>query len=286
MMAVLMTCHNRRDGTLACLRALRSTLDRAGASARVYLVDDGSTDGTSNAVLSQFPEVQLIRGDGSLFWNHGMRRAFQAAISVGYPMYLWLNDDTILNEDAAALLLSTHHELEAAGDRLSIVVGATHDPESHQQTYGGVVHSSRWHPLRLRLVEPGTTPRRSDTFFGNCVLIPAEVAERVGNLDPVFRHNFGDIDYGFRASKKGCTIWTAPGYVGSCRLNPVEGTWEDRSLTARERWQAARSPKGLPPREWKVVLRRQAPVLWPFYVVLPYVKIPLQTMARHLGRAL
>ena len=280
-----MTCHNRRDGTLACLRALRSTLDRAGASATVYLVDDGSTDGTSIAVLSEFPEVHLIRGDGSLFWNHGMRRAFQAAIDVGYPMYLWLNDDTILNDDAAALLLSTYDELEAAGDRLSIVVGATHDPETHKQTYGGVVHSSGWHPLRLRLVEPGTTPRRSDTFFGNCVLIPTEVAERVGNLDPVFRHKFGDIDYGFRASKQGCTIWTAPGYVGSCRHNPVDGTWEDRSLTARERWRAARSPKGLPPREWTVVLRRQAPVLWPFYVALPYVKIALQTMARHLGRA-
>jgi GT2 family glycosyltransferase len=243
-------------------------------------VDDGSTDGTSAAVLEEFEEVELIRGDGSLFWNHGMRRAFQAASKVGYPIYLWLNDDTILNSDSVILLLTTLKELEAAGDRLPIVVGATQDPETQEQTYGGVVHRSRWHPLRLRLVEPGTSPLPCDTFFGNCVLISARVAGLVGNLDPVFTHTFGDIDYGFRAKKLGCTIWTAPGYVGSCRRNPVEGTWEDRSLTARERWRKAHSPKGLPPGEWKVVLRRQAPLLWPLYLTLPYLKIGIQTMTR------
>lgn len=277
---VLMTCHNRRDTTLACLRALRSAAEIANTPMTVHLVDDGSTDGTSTVVQEEFQEVRLIKGDGSLFWNHGMRRAFQAASEIGYPLYLWLNDDTILNGAALQLLISTLRDLEAAGEPSCIVVGATQDPEKGRLTYGGVVHSSRWHPLRLSLVEPGNVPLPCDTFFGNCALVPARVAGLVGNLDPVFSHTFGDIDYGFRATKLGCTIWTPPGYVGTCPRNSTEGTWEDRTLTARERWQRARTPKGLPPKEWKVVLRRQARLLWPLYLAIPYAKIVLQSIAR------
>ena len=45
--SVLMTCHNRRELTLKCLGLL---LSQIGEDARVYLVDDGSTDGTAVAV--------------------------------------------------------------------------------------------------------------------------------------------------------------------------------------------------------------------------------------------
>lgn len=282
---VLMTCHNRRDRTLACLRALRSASVHAGVSVAVHLVDDGSTDGTADAVQKEFDEVRLIRGDGSLYWNHGMRRAFQAACQVGYPMYLWLNDDTILDEGSMELLLHTRMELETSGRRLAIIAGATQDPKTLEQTYGGVVHSGRWHPLHLRLVEPGTSPLPCDSFFGNCVLVPHDVVDLVGNLDPIFSHTFGDIDYGFRARNLGCTIWTPPGYVGMCPRNSIEGTWEDRSLRARERFRLAQTPKGLPPNEWKVVLRRQSPKLWPLYLTMPYVKIALQSLSRRRPKA-
>ena len=122
------------------------------------------------------------------------------------------------------------------------------------------------------MVEPALSPQRCDTFFGNCVLVPAEVAKLVGNLDPVFAHTFGDIDYGFRATKLGCTIWVAPGYIGECSRNPVGGTWEDHKLPLKQRWEKMRGPKGLPPREWSVILRRQARLLWPLYLAIPYTK--------------
>ena len=63
----------------------------------VYLVDDGSTDGTSEAVKKNFPQVNIIKGDGTLFWNGGMRVAFSKAMESEHDYYLWLNDDTILN---------------------------------------------------------------------------------------------------------------------------------------------------------------------------------------------
>ncbi len=50
VLAVVMTCHNRRETTLRCLRELEAQTLPAGWNMRTYLVDDGSTDGTSAAV--------------------------------------------------------------------------------------------------------------------------------------------------------------------------------------------------------------------------------------------
>ena len=44
-LAALLTCHNRREQTLVCLRALRACTLPAGCDLAVYLVDDGSRDG-------------------------------------------------------------------------------------------------------------------------------------------------------------------------------------------------------------------------------------------------
>jgi GT2 family glycosyltransferase len=59
-----------------------------------------------------------------------------------------------------------------------------------------------------------------DTMHGKCVLIPRSVVQIVGNLDPAFVHYIGDWDYGLRTRQEGCTVWIAPGYLGTCSLNP------------------------------------------------------------------
>ena len=46
--------HNRRDITLQCLRSL-SRIDRTGLDIHITVVDDGSTDGTGDAIREQFP---------------------------------------------------------------------------------------------------------------------------------------------------------------------------------------------------------------------------------------
>ena len=90
--AVLLTVHNRREKTLACLENCYRQIDSMKGddtySFSVYLVDDGSTDGTSEAVLQTYPQTHVINGDGSLFWNHGMRTAWDAAAADEQDFYL------------------------------------------------------------------------------------------------------------------------------------------------------------------------------------------------------
>ena len=55
--AVIIPVHNRRETTLACLRRL--TADGVPAWSRIVVVDDGSTDGTGEAVRVEFPDVEI-----------------------------------------------------------------------------------------------------------------------------------------------------------------------------------------------------------------------------------
>ena len=77
--AILLTVHNRRDKTLKCLECLYRQLPLEEFTADIYLTDDGCTDGTSEAVQEAFPNVHILSGDGNLYWNQGMRLAWDAA---------------------------------------------------------------------------------------------------------------------------------------------------------------------------------------------------------------
>lgn len=270
--AVLITCYNRRSNTLACLACLYQQAVSSDVKIQVYLVDDGSTDGTTAAVQSTYPQTKILSGDGNLYWNGGMRLAFAEALSVKYDYYLWLNDDTLLTPDALTLLLTTHRTLTEQGHANSIIAGSTKDRVTGKPTYGGAMRIQRWYSSKFAFVEPGEVPEERDTVFGNCVLIPDAVAEKVGNLDAVFIHSHGDVDYGLRARQLGCSVWAAPGYVGTCSKNSVRGSWADTSLPLPARLRKAFQPKAFPIRAWTVFVRRHLGPVWVIPWILPYIR--------------
>jgi GT2 family glycosyltransferase len=292
-LAVLLTCFNRKQKTLESLGDLFSQTLPAEIAMQVYLVDDGSTDGTAEAVSAAFPQVNVIRGSGNLFWNRGMYLAFAEAMQVGHDYYLWLNDDTCLYPNAISSLLITSKQLEGQGKPNSIVVGSTCDPTDGTTTYGGVVRSSWWHPFHHRLLEPSQEPQACQTMNGNCVLIPQSVVKRVGNLDPAFTHYAGDYDYGLRAQKHGCPVWIAPGHIGTCGLSAPERLKQNSTLsTSHKHWEKVDHPKGIrtddidlhPFSEWKVFSQRHGGLLWPIYWLIPYRRLLWLSMGATVGK--
>jgi len=278
--AVLITCHNRRIKTLRCLRALFANSLPEGTLLHTILVDDGSTDGTANAVKERFPDVGILVGEGCLYWNGGMRVAFSAAMKADYDFYLWLNDDTLLYPDALARLLITADRLYQTQGKEAIVVGSTQADPDGPVTYGGVRRTSSLRPLKFSLVDPRSEAIECHTMNGNCVLIPSSIAKAVGNLEPSFTHTMGDLDYGLRAGKAGFSIWVVPGYAGTCTHNSLTGSWLDGQLPVFQRLRKLMQPKGLPPREWFVFSMRHAGWLGPAYWLWPYAKVLLSRFVR------
>jgi glycosyltransferase involved in cell wall biosynthesis len=150
--AAVMAAYNRRELTLACLRSLEAQ-QVPGVELDVFVLDDASSDGTSQAIAEQFPQVNVLRGDGHLYWNGGMRRAFGAAIERDYDHYLWMNDDASLDAGAVALLLDGERQLRDRGEEAAIVARSTRHPATGELTSGGVVHPFRWRPFLEELRE-------------------------------------------------------------------------------------------------------------------------------------
>ncbi len=266
--AVLATCFNRRETTLAALAALRDAA--AGLDYHIYLVDDGSTDGTGDAVRRGFPEATVIDGDGSLFWNGGMRTAWRAALGTGSDYYLLFNDDLELGPGSLARMFDFQKEMEAANGAKVITIGKVVDPDTGKITYGGYVVAPG--NSRLRFLRAPDDGRPCDTMNGNCVLIPARAADEVGLLSEHYRHHTGDIDYGLRARDAGYKLFQTREPVGSTPFNHAA-----HAKNARLGWSNRKyilmHPKGVPVKEWLHFCRTHGGMMWPVNFLYRYIKI-------------
>jgi len=256
--------------TLRCLRLLDRQRLPEGWGVKTYLVDDGSSDGTAQAVASMFPEVSLVGGSGDLYWTGGMFMADKFAMTDQPDYLLWLNDDVELYGDAMDVLIRAAQRTE----NRAIVVGAVVDPDSKTVSYGGF-RSSGKRPLDLELMRPNGHIQRAYNMNGNVVLMPRYVRERVGPLDTRFRHNMADMDIGFRAALAGIELVLAPKVIGRCRLNSNKGDWFLPRIPLRDRVRLARSVKGLPPGQWLRFTLRHTGWRWPLYFMGPYVRVLL-----------
>lgn len=236
--AVLMTVHNRKEKTFRCLECLYACQMPEGYSIDVFMTDDGCTDGTADAVRKVYPEVNIIQGDGTLYWNRGMWTAWNEAAKGDYDYYLWLNDDSFLYSIALEELISE----SCSHDDKAIIVGATENSDKTTITYGGYVNGKRQTPQGKAI--------EVEYFNGNVVLIPQNVYEKLGNLDYHFRHSKGDFDYGMRARKTSVRMFQIGEYAGFCELHKSLDTWCNPSVSFSERIKVLYKPNGMPPMEF------------------------------------
>lgn len=230
-LAVLLTVHNRKGKTLDCLERLFASLPVDGWETEVYMTDDGSTDGTREAVGQRFPEVRIVDGDGNLYWNRGMIVAWKKAVQDGdRDAYLWLNDDTVLFPESLNKILEA-----TAKHPDAILSGATRSANSEEITYGGFDRSET-------LLVPDGTFRKCHTINGNIVLVPHSAFEKIGYLDHAYTHATGDVDYGLTANEKGVKVLLMPEICGICEANRKTPKWRDPEVPFHKRVRALWHP--------------------------------------------
>lgn len=245
--AILITCHNRKEITISCLKKLYNCSIPDGYFFEVFLVDDGCTDGTSEEVKANFPDINIIQGDGNLYWNRGMNLAWSVASNKDFSYYIWLNDDTLLYENALTQVLENSKiKLDKA-----IICGTTCSKYNEKEvTYGG-------QKLKIGFLKPTGEMQNCEFFNGNFVLVPNYVFAIVGNLDPIFHHSVGDIDYGIRAKRNGIDIFTTNGFIGTCEVHESIPKWYSPEINIFERLIYLYSPLGCNPFQFFVFDYRQ-----------------------------
>lgn len=225
--AVLMTCFNRCTKTIACLDSLfeaikhyNFTCAESNVNCTVFLTDDGCSDGTPDSVMNHFPHehINIIQGDGSLYWAGGMRKAWQASLNANhqYKYFLLLNDDTVLTLELFVELFATEKYSINEFGKEGIVSGITSSVDSPQtMTYGGSVWVNRFLATTKRL-EPLGKPQLCDLTNANILLVPSYVVDILGIFYKGYHHGNADYDYSYHARKKGIPVLLTAQFCGRC----------------------------------------------------------------------
>ena len=264
----IFTCYNRKKKTLSCLESI--VRGNPELEFTFLAVDDASTDGTAEE-LCRLSNVEVIRGNGSLYYSGGMRKGI-AVVKEKYKDFdycFFFNDDVDFFPEAISRMVRNLK----VGSR--ILVGATCTEEGNL-SYSGVKKVSSWKP-EFHMVYSEKQQMECDTFNANCVLIPFVDFLRLPNIDEVYTHSMGDFDYGLTAKKMGCIINTTNFYVGICNENSVKNTWQDTTLPRKVRCKLKESPKGLPAREWFHFVRKHFGIVSACYSsISSFIKILLK----------
>ncbi len=217
--ALVIPVYNRRETTLQGLRSL-SRIDTTGLSVRIFVVDDGSTDGTADAVRRDFPEVTLIHGGGNLHYAGGTNRGVETAMEWDPDFVVMMNDDSVFHEQFLQRLVRT------ATENPRSIVGALLLlwDRPHKVFQVGQVWKT-WEggwiiPDDLTAFNVPQEPFRVECIVGNCVIVPADAIRQCGLMDEKrFPHGWGDAQYFMRLRKAGWNLFVDPKAFVWCEPN-------------------------------------------------------------------
>lgn len=201
---IVIPVHNRKEFTKNCLLSLRK---QTYQNFKTVIIDDGSTDGTAEMLANDFPEVQVIKGDGNLWWTAATNLGVKYALENNADYVLTLNNDTIAIEDFLEKMIYW------ADKTPNSLLGAfAIDADTKKPVYGGEIINWKWANSKFLLdilpKEQWHGLHEVTHFPGRGLLIPIEVFKKIGFFDEKhFPHYAADYDFTHRAIRAGYRVY-------------------------------------------------------------------------------
>jgi GT2 family glycosyltransferase len=203
--AVCILNWNGREDTLRCLGALAAV---RGEFATV-VADNGSHDGSAEAIRAAYPDVALIENGANLGFSGGNNAAVRSALEQGAQWVVLLNNDAepepgMLEALQAAAarhpgagvlagkLLLEDGRVQWAGQRVALLTGYSGRPRGHGRPDGFAY----------------SVEGRSDRAVGALMAVSRAAIERAGLLDEDLFAYVEDVDWSLRirAAGMGCVF--------------------------------------------------------------------------------
>jgi len=213
--SIILVSWNTRELLLGCLESLSAAVGTLRTD--IWMVDNGSTDGSVAAVRERFPLVRLLENDG----NPGFAAANNQAIAASAGRYtLLLNSDTIAEPASIERLVRFADGQPTAG-----IIGARllNRDGSFQASFAD------FPSLRSELLSvtgigprlfgrwyPSYGPRRSqmarrvDWIQGACMLARRAAIEQAGPMDEQYFMYNEEIDWCMQMWRAGWEVWYLP----------------------------------------------------------------------------
>jgi len=183
------------------------------------IVDDGSTDGTSAAVMNDFPDVEIVEGNGDLWYTAGTNRGIEAALRRDPKYILAINNDSIFDEKCIARMV------ECAERHSRSIVGALLlNWEAPHKVFQIAPQWSFWrggirHWRKQTVWSVPDKPWEVELIVGNCVLYPATAILEAGLMNEKQLPQFGDAEYTPRMQRMGWRLLIEPRARVFCKPN-------------------------------------------------------------------
>jgi len=207
--AIVLPVHNRKDVTINFLRRLQD-VPINGCEKQIIVVDDGSSDGTAEAIEDQFPSVTILKGDGNLWWTGAVNTGIQNALKKKVDYVLIMNDDVDFEMDFANVLINGSKAesacimgattLYAERNRKVIWKAGMRETAALHPRFENVFQNQEWTLALPELIEV-------DSVSGRAMLVPAGIFEKVGLFEQRrFPHGGAVLEFCLRAKRNGSHV--------------------------------------------------------------------------------
>ncbi|MCD4748082.1 MAG: glycosyltransferase family 2 protein [Thermoanaerobaculales bacterium] len=236
-LSVVIPTHNTRELTL---EAVTSVASQAPQDTEIIVVDDGSSDGTSQQLAQQLPAVTVIRNNTALGFSASANRGLSQARG---RILLLLNSDAALRPSSLLPLREAFDDDPGLG-----IAGAElRYPDGTPQWSGGAFPTLPWLfaltsgaadlagalPFYRRFKSPGTPPAGSIQWVtGAAMAIRRQVWTDLGPLDEGYRFYGQDLDLCRKACDAGWRVALIPGFVVSHHHGATIGAGDDAAGVA------------------------------------------------------
>jgi GT2 family glycosyltransferase len=201
---------NGREDTERCLDALAKVRE---PPVRIVCVDNGSTDGSVEAVRDRHPESHLIENGRNLGFAGGCNVGIRWALAQGAEWVVLVNNDAVIAPDAIAGFAEAAEQRPEAG----VLAGKLYRADRPDRIWYAGQRFLAWLGYSGRHRGEGRRdgPRYqrlslTDRANGALMAISRAAIERVGLLDEELFAYVEDVDYSLRARDAGFEVLFVP----------------------------------------------------------------------------
>lgn len=213
--SIIFPNYNGGNEPLDCLKSINK-LKFNKEKIEIIVVDNNSTDNSDINIRKKYPLVKLIK----MKRNYGFAKAVNIGISKSHGDYIFIaNDDLIFEENSLQIMV----DYQTSNKQTGLVGGKIYYKYSPHKIASSGFFMNKWtgNIFRAKQVDKIKEP---DWCQGCAILVPKQVLNKVGLLDPSYTLSFDDYDLCLRIKKAGYKIIYLPKAI----------FWHGESLTVNK----------------------------------------------------